>query len=84
MRALVGGIEGYSTAPQFVAVEGLDLSIGAHPSLVSMLLEGDWSRARQVARELRAELDAAGYQPDGLAVKAGDSWRSHFEGASTG
>lgn len=57
-----------------VSIEQLDLSLGIHPGVASLLLGGDWQAARQVATRLSREFAASGYQPDGLLLKAGPSW----------
>lgn len=56
-----------------VSIARLDLSIGLHPAIASLLLAANWQRARSVARELRSEFISTGYLPDGLLVKAGTS-----------
>jgi hypothetical protein len=65
------------TAPEpAIGVAELDLTLKMHPSMAELLMESDWQGARRRARELRAEFEKSGYQPDGLLVKAGDSWLS--------
>jgi hypothetical protein len=62
-----------------VSVQEMDLTIGMHPVIAPLLLEGDWQRAREVARERRDELASDGYQADGFLVKAGPSWHEPLE-----
>jgi hypothetical protein len=61
-------------------VDGLDLEVGAHPAIAGHLLAEQWERAYQAAAEATTEIAQAGYQPDGLLVKAGESWRERFWG----
>ena len=63
----------------FVPVEGLDINVSIHPRVGKHLIEQDWNAARRSATEGRKELVEAGYQPDGLMIKAGDSWRKPFQ-----
>ncbi len=58
-----------------------DLHVKVHPELRDLLVDGQWEAARSLAIELRQRLKAEGFQPDGLRVVAGDSWRLSLEGA---
>jgi len=58
-----------------------DLHVEVHPKLRDLLFESQWAAARSLAVELRQMLEAEGFQPDGLRVVAGDSWRRSFKGA---
>src|SRR5262249_36448876 len=66
--------------PTDVDVQGLtpiaelDLSIGIHPTIASLLLASNWRDAREAAKAIGSELAAAAYKPDGIIVKAGPSW----------
>ena len=53
----------------------LDVKVEVHPAILELLLEGAWTAAHSLARELRTTLDGAGFQADGLRVEAGQSWR---------
>ena len=68
-----------STLTQGVSIEELDLTLKIHPQLSEPLFGRNWVSARRRARELRKELKNEEYQPDGLKVVAGTSWRSRFE-----
>jgi len=71
-------------APALVQVEELDLRIGIHPAIASILFAADWQRARAVARERGDEFAGSGFQPDGLRVRAGQSWFERLEAPETG
>lgn len=62
-------------------VQGIDIKVEIHPKVRVLLLEGQWVAARSLAAEMRQQLEAGGFQPDGLRVVAGDSWRRRFKGA---
>jgi hypothetical protein len=68
-------------AQPLVSVEEMDLSIGMHPVVAPLLLEGNWQRAREAARHHREAL--TGYQTDGLLVQTGPSWQARLERPST-
>ncbi len=70
-------------ANRFVVMEGLDLEVGIHPAVARSVFQQEWASARRAAAEAASEIAQAGYQPDGLAVKAGDTWREGFEDLST-
>jgi hypothetical protein len=61
--------------------QGSDLKVEIHPKVRDLLLQGRWAAARSLATELRQQLKAEGFQPDGLRVVAGRSWRRRFKGA---
>lgn len=61
--------------------QGSDLKVEIHPKVRDLLLQGRWAAARSLATELRQQLTAEGFQPDGLRVVAGRSWRRRFKGA---
>ena len=62
-------------------VREIDLKVQIHPKVHALLLGGRWAAARLLVAELRQTLEAEGFQPDGLRVVAGDSWRRGFKGA---
>jgi hypothetical protein len=59
----------------------IDLKVEIHPRVRGQLLAGDWAVARSLLAELRQALAADGFQPDGLRVVAGNSWRRQLKGA---
>lgn len=61
-------------------VRGIDLKVEIHPKVRVLLLEGQWAAAQSLATEVRQQLEAEGFQPDGLRVVVGDSWRRSFKG----
>jgi len=60
---------------QSAQVEGIDLNVEIHPKVRKVLLEGQWDAARSLLAELRQVFEKEGFQPDGLRVVAGDTWR---------
>lgn len=56
-----------------------DVEVRLHAAVAQALLRQRWEAARNAALEASEELASAGYQPDGLAVKAGQSWQRKFE-----
>lgn len=68
--------EGY---PAFHYMEDADVSVAIHPKIERMLREQNWEQAREIATLLRSELLESGYQPDGVAIRAGESWYRPFK-----
>lgn len=66
-------------ASALMPIEELDLEIGFHPEIAPALFAFDWRRARLIARERRDEFVSNGFQPDGLLVKAGQSWSERLQ-----
>lgn len=67
----------------FLSIDGSDLAVSIYPAVAKFLFEKDWKSARHMAVEAAGEIRETGYQPDGLAVRAGDSWRKPFEASSS-
>ncbi|HNY70259.1 MAG TPA: hypothetical protein PKH14_05680 [Syntrophorhabdus sp.] len=65
-----------------IPIEELDLQVSIHPAVEKYLLQREWSSAVKAAFEAKDEMIEAGYQPDGLAVRAGDTWHTRFEESS--
>ncbi len=63
----------------WVHVDGLDLEVGIHRALIKYLFHSSWSSAQRAAEEAFREIAEAGYQPDGLLIKAGKTWFEPFE-----
>lgn len=61
------------------SIEGLDLEISIYPAVAEYLFREEWTSAQGVAVEARREIQEAGYEPDGIVVKAGESWYRPFE-----
>lgn len=59
--------------------EEIDLKVDIHPKVYALLLEGQWAAARTFVTEYRQTLESEGYQPDGIRVAAGESWRHRFK-----
>ena len=56
-----------------------DIDVEIHQAIHELLQEGAWAKARSVAREIEPKLLEAGFQPDGVKVVAGESWRRQRE-----
>jgi hypothetical protein len=63
----------------FYLIEGADLGLSLHPIVAPFLRRGEWGAAHEAADEAAETIDKDGYQPDGLAVRVGDSWRERFK-----
>lgn len=61
-----------------VPIEGVDVEVGIHPSVAGLLFDGQWDAAQRAAVDAEAEILEGGYQPDGLLVRAGRTWRERF------
>jgi len=57
-------------------VNGLDINVGIHPLILSLLAEGQWAEAKQSCLEHGEKLQLSHYQFDGIRVLAGDTWLS--------
>lgn len=55
-------------------IDGVDIELRIHRVVADYLFNEQWERAQQAAVEARIEIADAGYHPDGISVKAGDSW----------
>ena len=53
----------------------LDVKVEIHRAILEFLLEGAWTAAHSLARELGPTLAEEGFQTDGLKVEAGQTWR---------
>jgi hypothetical protein len=56
-----------------------DVAVTIQPGVRELLQRGLWSEARLFAIERRDALISEGYQPDGIEVRAGESWMRPFE-----
>lgn len=52
-----------------------DVYVDIHPKIRALLENGEFRQARNVATQLSSTLQLEQYQPDGLRVIAGESWR---------
>jgi hypothetical protein len=73
-----------SDTPALVPIDELDLRLGVHPKIASILFASNWQRARDIASESRDEFATSGFQPDGLLVKAGPTWFERLEALEAG
>jgi hypothetical protein len=75
-----GGFADHAITHQLSAdVPELDLRIEVAPSVAHALRDAHWNLARQEAMLHAAELRADGFQPDGLRIIAGASWRARLQ-----
>jgi hypothetical protein len=58
--------------------EMADVQVEIHPEILNLLERERWLRARRHAHVLRKVFASEGYQPDGLKVRAGESWAKRF------
>ena len=63
----------------FLPIENLDMKISIHPAVAKPAFEQQWDMAHSAAVEAEREIALDDYHQDGLAVRAGDSWRSPFK-----
>lgn len=61
-----------------------DVVVEIHPKIRHLVQDGQWLQAKQLANELRLAFLSEGYQPDGIKVTAGDSWRKPYEARERG
>lgn len=60
---------------QLVRVESADVSVGAHPKILPLLMDREWNEARLLSENLQEEFAKMGCRRDGLIVTSGESWR---------
>ena len=53
--------------------------MGVHPAVAEFLFREQWESAHMAAAEMSSEIAKFGHQPDGLLIRAGDSWHRRFE-----
>lgn len=63
----------------FVPITEADIEVSVHPTIARVIFQSQWQRAREIASELAQQFLEAGYQPDGLRIRAGDSWKRRFK-----
>ena len=51
-----------------------DVKVEIHDAIRALIQAGMWSDIRMRSRELRPDLEEAGFRPDGLKIVAGESW----------
>ncbi|WP_159075363.1 hypothetical protein [Celeribacter baekdonensis] len=73
----------YLPALSFSQSEGLDepngtdeigISVEIAPHIYELLVQGQWSKAKELADRSRQELIEKGYFPDGIKLVVGESW----------
>lgn len=63
----------------FLSIADLDIQVSIYPLVAKLLFHNQWNEAHEMALRATETIAQAGYQRDGIAVKAGDSWRRRFE-----
>lgn len=66
------------TVSALTTINGLGIEIGLHPKIAPLLFNREWGRAHDLARELSDTLIGEGYEADGIAIRADDSWSERF------
>jgi hypothetical protein len=82
VRAIFGSEPRIALQPrlgEFYSIEGTDVGVSLHPIVARSLAQGDWGAAHEAAENAADVLDEDGYQPDGLAVRVGESWQERFK-----
>ncbi|HQU90641.1 MAG TPA: hypothetical protein PLK77_00010 [Pyrinomonadaceae bacterium] len=59
-------------------IEEADLEISIHPDIQPLLMNGEWLRTHHLCLELQGLLLESGYKPDGISIKAGETWSRRF------
>lgn len=78
IRPRVDRLVGTGDVPRTVRIEEVDIEVGATPELLPALVDRRWQDARLELMEQAPALQERGYRPDGLIIKAGQSWRRAF------
>lgn len=73
-----GGGSQHLAADAVFNINEPDIEIGVHPKIAPLLYTEEWQAAQRIAAESAEELEADGYQSDGLFVRAGQSWKKRF------
>lgn len=66
------------TEPTVVSFPQLDIQIGIFPTVLELLFESQWSKAKAWCIENSGRLRKTEYQPDGIRIVAGKSWLLPF------
>lgn len=69
-----------STDGIYLSVEDYDIKLHVHRAISEHLGSGEWEMARSAAIEAKEDINEAGYQPDGLLVRSGESWYKEYIG----
>lgn len=64
-------------------IEQLDLSIDIEPRIAKALSSQKWNRAHELSVMHANQFKDTGYQPDGIRIDSGPSWRERFVESST-
>lgn len=62
-----------------MSVTGLDIEVAIEPLTYKLLNAGRWGDAKRSCQERLNELTSAGFQPDGIRIVAGATWKKPFE-----
>ena len=57
----------------------VDLTVDVYPSVLRLLLEKKWADAKAWCETEASTLAKEGYRPDGLLVRAGQSWKHSYQ-----
>ena len=63
----------------YIRIPESDVEIGVHRVIEELLADQEWERARLAASERAEDFRVQGFHPDGVLVRAGDSWNGRNE-----
>jgi hypothetical protein len=69
----------HSESDFYLPFAEFDLKVGIHKMVAGALFKQQWEMAHHIAVAAKEEIAETGYQPDGLLVKAGESWLNKFK-----
>lgn len=67
-----------ATAGILLPLSEFDLTLGVHPLLEPFFTMNAWEEAQRAMFEAADELEAEGFQPDGLKIECGPTWMNKF------
>ncbi len=65
--------------PVSLKIEEANIELGIYPPILRLLAEEKWGDAKRFCDHEKKELIEAGYQPDGIQVRAGSTWFFPFK-----
>lgn len=68
----------FETPGTMIRIDSMDIELGLHPKIASPVFSERWDEARSTAQEMREVFRGSGYQPDGIRIRVGSSWRERF------
>ena len=68
----------YSIDGIHLFIEDYDIELRVHHAVLRYLEFGEWEMVRSAAIEAKEDINEAGYQPDRLLVRSGESWYGKY------